>query len=264
MPFSAALLSMKPLYALLIIMAAFMLPTMAGFLVTRKFMPAGFEPSHNNIVGYIFGTLGVVYAVVLGFAIFLVWQEYEDSEHSVALEAGEALAVYHDLSLYPDPAIAKPLKESLASYLKSIISEEYPAMARMERSKATDGAFLDLWIRFKTLAPGNLQEQTVYSRTLTDMHSLAKSRTDRLQASYDELPEMIWLVLMVGAIATLGCTLFFSADHVKSHLALTCLLAAVIATVWFVIMGLDHPFLGWACIKATHCEKALEVMLQGL
>jgi len=264
MSFAATLLSMRPAFALLIIMAVFVLPTTAGFLITRRFMPARFEPSHNNIVGYIFGTLGVVYAVVLGFAIFLVWQEYEDSDRSAAFEAGEALAVYHDLNLYPDQAIAKPLKESLATYLKSIIDDEYPAMARMERSKGTDEAFLDLWTRFKSISPTNLQEQVLYSRTLTDMHSLAKNRTDRLQASLDELPEMIWLVLMVGAVATIGCTFIFSADHMKSHLALTCLLAAVVATVWFVIMGLDHPFLGWACIKSTHCGRALETILQGL
>ncbi|MHC1726243.1 MAG: DUF4239 domain-containing protein [Syntrophobacteraceae bacterium] len=263
MSIAAKLLSMHSLFAFSILMAAFVVLSMGGFFVTRRFMPRRFEPSHNNIAGYIFGALGTVYAVLLGFAIFMVWQEYEQTEQYAALEAGEAVAVYRDLSLYPDREVAKPIKESLASYMRSVINEEYPAMAQMKRSKPTEEAFHDLWRKLGTLNPRDLREQTLYNQVLTDMHNLAKSRTNRLQAAEDEMPEMMWLALIFGAVVTLGCALFFSADHIMAHLTLTCLLAAVLATVWFVIMGLDHAFVGWAGIKSSYCEKALEIILQG-
>lgn len=263
MSIAVKLLSIHSLLAFLILTAAFVALSMAGFAVVRTFMRRRFEPSHNNIAGYIFGALGTVYAVLLGFAIFMVWQEYEQTEQYAALEAGEAVAVYRDLSLYPDQDVAKPIKESLASYMRSVINEEYPAMAQMKRSKTTEDAFHDLWRKLGTLNPRDLREQTLYSQLLTDMHNLAKSRTNRLQAAEDEMPEMMWLALISGAIVTIGCALFFSADHMKAHLALTSLLAAVLAIVWFVIMGLDHPFVGWAGIKSGYCEKALEIILQG-
>jgi hypothetical protein len=264
MSFSAKFASMHSLLALFILIAAFVGLSMLGFLVARRFIPTKFEPSHNNIVGYIFGTLGVVYAVLLGFAIFLVWQQYEDTEQYAALEAGESLAIYRDLSLYPDQELAKPIKEALASYMRSVIEEEYPAMAQMKRSKATDKAFHDLWAKLGTLNPRDFREQALYSQVLVDVHSMAKSRTNRIQASEDEMPDMMWLALIVGAVVTICCTFFFSPDHVKAHLAMTCLLAAVLAIVWFVIIGLDHPFLGWARIKSGYCEKAMEVIAQGL
>lgn len=264
MSISAKLVSMHPFLTLVILMTAFVVTSMAGFLVARKVMPEKFEPSHNNIVGYIFGTLGVFYAVLLGFAVFLVWQQYEDAEHYAALEAWESVAIYHDLSLYPDPELASPIKQALASYMKSVINEEYPAMTQMKQSKATEETFHDLWTKLGTLSAHDLGKQALYSRALTDMHNMAISRMNRLQAADDEMPQIMWLVLIFGAVVTVGCTFFFSADHVTAHLALTCLLAVVLATVWFVIMGLDHPFLGWARIKTGSYEKALEIILQGL
>ncbi len=264
MSISAKLISMHPFLGLVILIAVFVAISAAGFLGARIFMPRNFAPSHNNIVGYIFGTLGVVYAVLLGFAIFLVWQQYEDTGLYVATEASESLAIYRDLSLYPNPELVQPVKESLASYLKSVINDEYPAMAQMKRSEATENAFRTLWNRLGTFNPRDLREQTLYSQILTDMHNMSKSRTNRLEAADDELPDIIWLALIFGAAVTLGCTFFFSADHVLAHLALTCLLAAVLATVWFVIMGLDHPFLGWACIRPDHCKSALEIITHGL
>lgn len=263
MSISAKLVSINPYLALVILIAAFVVTSIVGFLVAGRFMPEKFEPSHNNIVGYIFGTLGVVYAVLLGFAIFLVWQQYGATEKYAALEAGESLAIYRDLSLYPDPELAKPIKESLASYMKSVIHEEYPAMTQMKQSKATDVAFHDFWTKLSTLNPHDLREQALYSQILKDMNSMANSRTNRLQAAEEEVHEMIWLVLVFGAVVTVGCTFFFHADHRAAHLCLTCLLAAVLATVWFVMMGLDHPFVGWASIKSSYYEKALEVILQG-
>lgn len=264
MSFSAKFASIHSSLALFILMAAFVGLSVVGFIVARRFMPSKFEPSHNNIVGYIFGTLGVVYAVLLGFAILTVWQQYESTEQYAALEAEESLAIYRDLSLYPDRESARPIKEALASYMRSVIGEEFPAMAQMKQSKATDKAFRDLWTKLDTLNPRDLREQTLYRQILADVHDMAKSRTNRLQAADDEMPQMIWLALLVGAVFTISCTFFFSPDHVKGHLAMTCLLSAVMAIVWYVIIGLDHPFLGWACIKPGYYEKAMEIIGQGL
>lgn len=262
MSISAKLLSMHSSFGLIILMATFVVLTMVGFLIARRFMPANLLPSHNNIVGYIFSTLSVIYAVLLGFAIFMVWQQYENTETSAALEAEESLALYRDLSLYPSPESTAPIIETLVLYVRSVIDEEYPMMMRKQRSKTTDDAFRDLWTRFGVLDPRESREQILYSQILTDMHNMARSRTNRLQAAEDELPDMIWLTLIFGAIVTVGCTFFFCPDHVKAHLLLTCLLAAVLASVWFVIMGLDHPFLGWASIKSGYFQRALEVIME--
>jgi len=264
MSIAARILTIHSMLALVLIIGVFVALTTAGFFVTRKFMPEKFEPSHNNIVGYIFGTLGTIYAVLLGFAILVIWQDYGNTQQYVALEAAESVTFYQDLSLYPDPEAAYPVKAALAAYISSLIKDEFPAMARMQSSVATDEAFQNLWNKLGTLDPRNMREQTLYGQILTDMNSLARSRTSRLQAAVDELPEMIWLALIFGAVVTVGCTLSFSADHVMAHLFMASLLTTLLAIVCFVMVGLDHPFIGWGAIQPAHFERALEVIRQGL
>src|SRR5436190_17372377 len=41
----------------------------------------------NDIIGFIFATVGVVYAVLLAFAVIVVWQDFDAADRSVSAEA---------------------------------------------------------------------------------------------------------------------------------------------------------------------------------
>jgi hypothetical protein len=50
----------------------------------------------HGIAGPIFSTLGVVYAVLLAFAIIVVWQSFDTTQNNVVREANYYADIYRD------------------------------------------------------------------------------------------------------------------------------------------------------------------------
>ena len=65
-----------------------------GPSVVRHFVTLDRLTTNNEIAGFKFATVGVLYAVLLAFAIIVVWQKYSDAETTVAQEAGAAAAIF--------------------------------------------------------------------------------------------------------------------------------------------------------------------------
>ena len=50
--------------------------------------------TNNQIAGFKFATVGVNYAVLLAFAVIVVWEKFTDAETAVVQEAGAAATLY--------------------------------------------------------------------------------------------------------------------------------------------------------------------------
>src|ERR1700744_2108465 len=73
------------------------LPTaiaMAGPVVIRRYVALDKLRTNNEVAGFKFATVGVLYAVLLAFAVIVVWERFSEAEDTVAQEAGAAASVY--------------------------------------------------------------------------------------------------------------------------------------------------------------------------
>src|ERR1700678_2063607 len=82
---------------------------------------------HNEIAGFKFATVGVLYAVLVAFAIIMVWERFADAESAVAQEAGAATTLYR-LASGSDPD-AVEMRRTLDNYLALAIERDWPQMA---------------------------------------------------------------------------------------------------------------------------------------
>jgi len=67
------------------------LPTIAamcGPVLMRRRIGLERLTSNNEIAGFKFAAVGVIYAVLLAFAVFVVWGKFNDAETAVVQEAG--------------------------------------------------------------------------------------------------------------------------------------------------------------------------------
>ena len=67
------------------------LPTIAamcGSVLMRRRIGLERLASNNDIAGFKFATVGVIYAVLLAFAEIVVWEKFSDAETAVVQEAG--------------------------------------------------------------------------------------------------------------------------------------------------------------------------------
>ena len=56
---------------------------LAGALVVRRWANVEVLERHNEVAGFIYTVVGVLYAVVLGFTAVIVWERYDQAQAEV-------------------------------------------------------------------------------------------------------------------------------------------------------------------------------------
>ena len=100
-----------------------------GPLVVRRFVLLDKLSSNNEVAGFKFATVGVLYAVLLAFAIIVVWEKFSNAEDIVAQEAGAAETIFR-LSHGIDNETGAELRDALGKYLAIAVAIDWPAMDR--------------------------------------------------------------------------------------------------------------------------------------
>src|SRR5262249_11756914 len=67
---------------------------MGGPVLIRRRLSLERLRTNNEVAGFKFATVGVLYAVLLAFAVIVVWEKFGDAENHVAEEAGAAANIY--------------------------------------------------------------------------------------------------------------------------------------------------------------------------
>ena len=73
------LLNLNPLLLAVVIMFGSALFSVVGLLITHHFVPVHKIKLHNEVAGYIFASLGAIYAVLLAFMVVVSWQQLNAS-----------------------------------------------------------------------------------------------------------------------------------------------------------------------------------------
>jgi hypothetical protein len=100
-------------------------------------------------------------------------------------------------------------------------------------------------------------EQDLYAEGLDQVQRLADARRMRLVQAEESIPAVLWVVLVVGGMVTVGFAYLFGLENTGAHALMVAALAGVIALVLFTIAMLDHPFSGGARIDAGAFELVL-------
>ena len=89
-------LSSLPLWQLILLVVV--IPTavaMAAQVLIRKWVGVDKLARNNEIAGFKFATVGVIYAVLLAFVVIAVWEKFSDAQNAVTEEAGAIAALHH-------------------------------------------------------------------------------------------------------------------------------------------------------------------------
>ena len=213
-----------------------------GPLLVRRFVALEKLTTNNEVAGFKFATIGVLYAVLLGFAIFLVWQKYSDADSTVEKEAGAAATMYH-LSAALDGSQATSFRNALTAYLRSAVSDEWPSM---EGGKASNNTHVALGALYQAVldATKSTSSTAVIGEIFNQLDNLTAARRARIEAAEGAVPPIVWLALFIGAAVTISFTFFFGTINLRAQMLMTALLSALIFSELLVAVVLDRPFSG--------------------
>ena len=217
-----------------------------GTVLVRRYANVKRLTPDTEIAGFKFGTVGVLYAVLLAFAIIVVWEKYSDTELDVVQEAGAAENIYRLSQGLNDNARIAVLR-SVANYLKTAINVDWPTMdqgitgtraARVATKQALDAVYAAL------VSSSGQGDSAVISEMLRQVELITQSRRARLVRSEGAVPKALWPILLGGAAITIGFTFFFVTQRLLTQILMTALLAILILSELLIIIGIDRPFSG--------------------
>jgi hypothetical protein len=255
-------LSALPLWAL--ILAVVVIPTSIAVgvqVLVRRSVGVEKLALNNEVAGFIFAIIGVVYAVLLAFVVIAVWEKFSEGQTSVAKESAAAAALFY-YSEGAEPEAAK-LHASLVHYLTLVIESDWPAMASESEDGRTTDALGALYRAAMALNRTGTRSIPDMSEVFTQIDNLTLARRVRLHLSTGLVPEIIWITLFAGAGFTVCFALFFGSPNALAHLAMTAILSIVLAAGLVVIISLDHPFSGPVHISPEALEHVLATAEHG-
>lgn len=198
----------------------------------------------NDVAGYLFSAVGILYAVVLGFVVVVVWQKYDATVSNVENEVDAAADLYHVADGLPD-SVRLPVRSDLRNYAQAMITVEWPAMARDQTVPDTAAAFLeDLSHRVQTFVPKDAREQDSQQAAIADVERLFDSRRERLVHAAPAVPSVLWFALIVGALAMVAFCYVFGVENKPAQLMMTGILVGLIVILFVVIYEFETPFSG--------------------
>jgi hypothetical protein len=212
--------------------------------------------ANNEVAGFKFAVVGVLYAVLLAFAIIVVWEKFTDADNIVAREAGAATNVYR-LSYGLAEAPATSLRARLSAYLAATISDDWPAMEDANESSA---ARLALDAVYGTLLVSSIpeaREGALLGEILHQLDTITQERRVRIAAADGTVPGVIWPVLFGGAAVTIGFTFFFGSQNLFAQSLMTGLLSVVIFSGLWIVLVIDRPFSGAVTVTPDAIAKVL-------
>jgi hypothetical protein len=246
--------------ALLVILAALVGPSIIGFVIVHRLVPVSVRRAHNDVAGFVFSVVGVMYGVLLAFVVIVVWEQYSESRINARHESSAALSLQQAMGAYAESSHSPDLRPALLSYLHEIVDGEFPAMAAQRRLPPVSQALEAIWQGVQGLSPTSLRQQVLYGELIGKLNELERLRAERLGDAHEELPHVIWLALIAGAVLTIGFAFFLGTENVSAHGVMIAVLAALVGVVFYVIVELDHPFSGAVRIGAEGFQDIIEMI----
>jgi hypothetical protein len=240
----------------LFVVAAVLL-AMAGLYVVRRVVPHHVLAQHNDVAGFVYATIAVTYAVILGFAVITVWEQFEEASHNADGEANAVADLFRLAAWFPD-ADRVQVQQSLVDYANSVVDDEWDAMNDGTAPSPETAAALDrLWGLYLEAGQGSIEQSNAYDDSLDRLQDLGDARRIRLHESREGIPGIMWVGLIAGAVLTVGFAYGFGVERGQSHALMLAILAASVSLLLFIVWSLNHAFRGDVRIEPEPFESFL-------
>ncbi|MDQ4099171.1 MAG: DUF4239 domain-containing protein [Chloroflexota bacterium] len=218
--------------------------SLAVLWIVRRVVPHQTLTPHNEVSGFVYAAIGVIYAVLVGFAVITVWEEIRDAESNAIHEANAAADLYRLAGGLPEPT-RQAVRDGVLAYATAVIDIEWDAM--YDRSAPSDKAVAQmdaLWQALSQVQPTTDTQTEFIGQSLQQLDELSEARRQRLIDSESGLPGLLWAALIAGAALTVLFPCVFGVENGVLHALIIATLAATLGLLLFLTYDLDNPYSG--------------------
>jgi uncharacterized membrane protein YraQ (UPF0718 family) len=241
----------------LLVIAVSVLIAVVGLTLVQRIVPSPVRQQHNDVAGFIYAVLGVIYAVLIALVVIAVWEDFVAARVTVDREASELDDVFRLAHPLPEPE-GRQLQQLARSYAQVVVDKEWALMAQGRTSPQAWDLLDEMTLVFENVEVRTKAEQMLYGEGLDRINELTDARNARLVEADEGIPTVLWGVLIVGGILVVGFTYLFGMDNTFVHKLMVAVLALIISFVLFTIGVLEYPFSGDVRVSPEPFELVLE------
>jgi hypothetical protein len=232
-----------------------------GVLATRRYVHAHVGKGHNDVLVPIFLNAGVLYAVLLGFLVIAVWENYGATKDNASLEAATMVSLYRLADGMSGPH-AGQVRPQVRAYMKVVIEDEWPTLSRSSEGSSLARKQIGAMFRdFSNMNTNTLSTHAQVNQSFLDtLSQVVAYRNKRLIEATEGLSWIMWLGAIAGAVIIVTMSFFLYMEHRGPHIAIVVLMGALIGTLLYIIVLLDHPFAGPMALQPDAFKGALAVL----
>ena len=228
-----------------ITVAAFCTIGIAGLVATRRWAPSLHDAtaSYNDIVGYYFGSITVLFGITLGLLMVGDWSTLTETQEKVDAEASTLAAFYLDVSRYPEP-YRERLQGDLRRYTRQVIDVAWPEQRKGIIPRGNVAVVANLADDLAAFEPSTEGQKVLHGEVYRRFDELVERRRSRLLGVKAGLSGALWVLVYIGALINIAVTWCFHLRNQRMHLWMTAMLSSLLGLMIFLLAAMDHPYFG--------------------
>lgn len=243
----------------LLVVCAVALLAVSILLLLNRIWPRENRRVHNDMVGWQLSIVGTIYAVILGFMLYTVWNSYTAADLNVDLEANSVETLYRLSAGLPGEQ-SRELRLESSEYATAVVQRDWPEMSRGELPDGSVAVASRMWSTLMSVKSATSAEATAVDHALSMLSTLNQYRRNRILQSNARLPTVLWWVLIAGAVMTIGSACLFGGSSSLLHSLQVSSLAVLVALVLVAVADINRPFQGGVHVSSFAFERAITNM----
>ncbi|WP_405536640.1 DUF4239 domain-containing protein [Streptomyces sp. NBC_00075] len=140
-----------PILGIVLLLSGSAMATAAVFVVARL-VPVARRKVHNDVLGFVYAEIGVIYAVVLAMVVVGVWETRSQAHENTYTETNTLLQLTWYSSSLPQPDRTR-LGTLVERYTGTVIDDEWPLLAEQRDDPAAWQQFTEIRSLVNTQEP---------------------------------------------------------------------------------------------------------------
>jgi hypothetical protein len=211
----------------------------------------------NGIGTHLFGQTYVyitvasaLIGVVIAFIIYNENQKYYQAQLNVEEEASSLFILYQMISTLPH---TKLIQQNIINYICNIVYVEF---VDLQNGIIPVNNIETLKLAIYHYKPHTIRETEIYQQCLVTLNRLIYLRNARVNSSLNGLPAELWWVVLLGSVIVIVLTWFIHASILYKTI-MTSFIAIIFASLIFLLVVLNYPFIGNFSIKPVAFQNVL-------
>ncbi len=234
--------------------------SMTCLVLLNVFWAPAKRRAHNDVIGWQISILGTIYAVLVGFMLYAVWANFQTAETNANNEANALVNVTRTAQGLP-AAQRDAIEIAAANYVHAVIADEWPTMYRGGLPHAGHPFVEQLWRVAVQTPTENSSQQVSLAQTMHELSVMTEHRRIRILESKTYMPGILWMVLVVGGMITIGSCCLIGSENIALHFCLIFALSLLISLSLIAIRDIDGTFQGAVHVSPYAFIRAQDTIL---